>query len=476
MSPMQWEVELRRVDCDGKSEIVRLGKLRRPEASRAKPADFGISLAEARGLLGVLQQAVIQQQVLAYDAAKRECPHCGRYRRIKDWRSRVFDTALGVVRVRVPRVVACMCLPEALDENGDIAPFRESLCPIAKLLPARVTPEVSYLCARDGAQMPYRSAAKHIRELCGIPRMSHMRVRRQMMGVGQEIEDRAFEAGWLAGARTPRSADRLGLVIDSTVVPGNAFEETTKIEVVAGRIIQDGHCGRRFACVTMRRSLTRMLVAGALKNSGWHAGTEVDVVNDGAKGMRSLVTDVAPNVATPMLDWFHLAMKLHAVKTSLFASTFEPAPAIIQRCRRLWTTIRDALWRGRAALGIELARTLEASLAEAAPLTRPFYASTAATAEGATLRLREFLENNASILVDYGKARQRGRRISTAPAESVMNHVVNRRMSKRQQMRWSVKGAHLLLQTRVSLVDGCLLGHFKVHHPHFRSPEFSTGA
>jgi hypothetical protein len=98
------------------------------------------------------------------------------------------------------------------------------------------------------------------------------------------------------------------------------------------------------------------------------------------------------------------------------------------------------------------------------------------TAEGATLRLREFLENNASILVDYVNARQQGRRISTAPAESVMNHVVNRRMSKRQQMRWSVKGAHLLLQTRVSLLDGCLLGHFKLHFPHFRSPEFSTGA
>jgi hypothetical protein len=104
-------------------------------------------------LLGVLQQAVTQQQVFAYDAAKRRCPHCGRYRRIKDWRSRVFDTALGIVRVRVPRVVACMCLPEPLDEDGEIAPFRESLCSIEKLLPARVTPEVSYLCARDGAQM-----------------------------------------------------------------------------------------------------------------------------------------------------------------------------------------------------------------------------------------------------------------------------------------------------------------------------------
>jgi hypothetical protein len=87
-----------------------------------------------------------------------------------------------------------------------------------------------------------------------------------------------------------------------------------EIEVVARGIIRDGHCGRRFACVTMRRSLTRMLVSEALKNSGWHARTEADVVNDGAKGMRSLVTHVAPHVATPMLDWFHLAMKLHAIK------------------------------------------------------------------------------------------------------------------------------------------------------------------
>jgi hypothetical protein len=142
MSPMRWEVELRRVDGGGECKVVRLGRLRRPDASRAKPSDFGISLAEARALLGVLQQVVTRQQVFTYDAAKRMCPHCGRDRRIKDWRSRVFDTALGVVRIRVLRIVACMCLPEPLDENGDIAPFRESLCSIAKLLPARVTPEV----------------------------------------------------------------------------------------------------------------------------------------------------------------------------------------------------------------------------------------------------------------------------------------------------------------------------------------------
>ena len=51
------------------------------------------------------------------------------------------------------------------------------------------------------------------------------------------------------------------------------------------------------------------------------------------------------------------------------------------------------------------------------------------------------------------RARMEGRRISSASAESVTNHLVNSRLSKRHQMRWSIKGAHCLLQTRVELLD-----------------------
>jgi len=88
-----------------------------------------------------------------------------------------------------------------------------------------------------------------------------------------------------------------------------------------------------------------MLIAAALRQEGWRSSYEIDVVNDGAKGMRSLVTDVAPKVGEPMLDWFHLAMKLHAIRSALFASTFERVPEVINRCRRLWAKIREALWR-----------------------------------------------------------------------------------------------------------------------------------
>jgi hypothetical protein len=40
--------------------------------------------------------------------------------------------------------------------------------------------------------------------------------------------------------------------------------------------------------------------------------------------------------------------------------------------------------------------------------------------------------------------RAAGHRISTAHVESVMNHLVNHRLSKKQQMRWSPEGATII--------------------------------
>jgi len=58
----------------------------------------------------------------------------------------------------------------------------------------------------------------------------------------------------------------------------------------------------------------------------------------------------------------------------------------------------------------------------------------------------------------FAKAKAAGRRISTAHVESVMNHLINHRMSKKQQMRWSPAGAHHLLQVRAELLNGTLVG------------------
>jgi hypothetical protein len=45
----------------------------------------------------------------------------------------------------------------------------------------------------------------------------------------------------------------------------------------------------------------------------------------------------------------------------------------------------------------------------------------------------------------------RGETISTAFVESTINQVVSRRFVKKQQMHWTLKGAHLLLQARTKV-------------------------
>ena len=101
MAALRWGALLGRVGPDDGLEPIALASRLRLGGADAKPADFGLSLQEARVLLGALQRAVVQDQVNAYDAYRRPCLDCGRYRRIKEWRPRVFDTALGTVRVRV---------------------------------------------------------------------------------------------------------------------------------------------------------------------------------------------------------------------------------------------------------------------------------------------------------------------------------------------------------------------------------------
>ena len=168
-------------------------------------------------------------------------------------------------------------------------------------------------------------------------------------------------------------------------------------------------------------------------------------------------------------------MKLHGVRSALCAYTFPlyQRPMVMQRCERLLNRVRDKLWRGRGATAIEILRTLIVSLQLEIGSLPLFYGLGARTASSAAARLLTFLVNNRSDLIDHQQVRMIGRRVSSASAESVMNHLINRRLTKRQQIRWSMKGAHYLLQTRVELLDGRLEAYFAKRLPHFRSPEIA---
>ena len=48
-------------------------------------------------------------------------------------------------------------------------------------------------------------------------------------------------------------------------------------------------------------------------------------------------------------------------------------------------------------------------------------------------------------------------------AESAVNQVLNARMCKRQHMRWTPRGAHLLAQVRCAVINGDLTAKLKTY-------------
>jgi hypothetical protein len=70
--------------------------------------------------------------------------------------------------------------------------------------------------------------------------------------------------------------------------------------------------------------------------------------------------------------------------------------------------------------------------------------------------LDDYLTGQSGWLVNYAERHRAGLLVGTAITEGTANFLVNRRMNKSQQMRWSRRGADLLLQVRCAVYNGTL--------------------
>ena len=87
-----------------------------------------------------------------------------------------------------------------------------------------------------------------------------------------------------------------------------------------------------------------------------------------------------------------------------------------------------------------------------------------------------YVRRNAHTIPNYAERHRYGERVSTAFAESTVNAVVGKRFAKRQQMRWSKRGAHLMLQTRTRVLDDTLRAKFQRWCPglfHVQTPRIA---
>jgi hypothetical protein len=89
---------------------------------------------------------------------------------------------------------------------------------------------------------------------------------------------------------------------------------------------------------------------------------------------------------------------------------------------------------------------------------------------------RTYITNNGHLIPNYGERYRNGEAIATGFVESTVNEVVSKRFCKRQQMQWSKRGAHLLLQTRVKTLNRELGTVFKRWYPDMEVEELPDAA
>jgi hypothetical protein len=161
-----------------------------------------------------------------------------------------------------------------------------------------------------------------------------------------------------------------------------------------------------------------------------------------------------PKPTTHIIDWFHLTMKIRPMQqiadhiVGNRSVLCEPLVAIDRHIARL----KWKLWHGQVDLAI--------SALERILLDMNFLGQTgdfsAARLHNLGQQLLTYICSNRTAIANYGARYRSGPRIATSLAESAVNSLVAKRMMKNQQMRWSQKGAHLMLQVRAAETNGNL--------------------
>ena len=186
--------------------------------------------------------------------------------------------------------------------------------------------------------------------------------------------------------------------------------------------------------------------------------TPITILSDGADGPRSLGEEASIGPTHHVLDWFHLSMRIQHV-----AQTVKGWPDATAKDRREGDRLADIvdqhirwrLWHGQVQRALDLIGDTLEPLDAMAKGKSPA-AAQAAKVAGMLRSLETYVSGQSALIIDYATARRSDEPISTATTESTVQWLLHRRMGANQQMRWSPRGAHLMLKVRTSVINGTL--------------------
>jgi hypothetical protein len=232
---------------------------------------------------------------------------------------------------------------------------------------------------------------------------------------------------------------------------------------------EDHSSSKRFGFVQTLDTKSKRRLYEVLQSQGMQMNQQITFLSDGSDTVRALQLYMSPE-AEHILDWFHLSMKLTALD-QYGKGLVQCDTVLCEEIREKIERLKWSLWHGnlyKALYKIDDIESLLYNFEEAYPKFKQLLK--------AVEEFRTYIKNNGHLIPNYGERYRNGEAIATGFVESTVNQVVSKRFCKKQQMQWTKRGAHLLLQTRVKTLNGELGEAFKRWYPDMQVEELAEAA
>jgi hypothetical protein len=226
---------------------------------------------------------------------------------------------------------------------------------------------------------------------------------------------------------------------------------------------------KRFGFVQTIDTKSKRRLFEVLKSQGMQMNQQITFLSDGGDAVRDLQLYMSPE-AEHILDWFHVSMKLTVLDQYAKGLGHCDQP-LGEEIRDKIERLKWSLWHGKLYKAFDKIDDIESLIYNFEESYPKFKQLLKAVEE-----FRTYITNNRHLIPNYGERYRHGEAIATGFVESTVNQVVSKRFCKKQQMQWSKRGAHLLLQTRVKTLNRELGSVFKQWYPDMEVEEMPEAA
>jgi hypothetical protein len=447
-------------------ETERVEDIAELERSSPQPETLGLTLAESKTLLQGIQQRMVSEQVAEYMAQFNTCPDCGARRTKKGQHTLVYRTLFGKLNLISPRLYDCAC--------HQPHQARHSSSPLATWLEAHSSPELLYLETKFASLMSYGLSIRLLSEVLPIAdEVNATSMRRHQQQIAERIESELGEEQFqfIKGCpdewgRQPRPEPPMTVGLDGGYVHASDQKSRTEgwFEVITGKSVKADGDAKVFAFVNKYDAKPKRRLYEVLKSQGLQMNQQVVFLSDGGDTVRSLQRYLSPE-SEHLLDWFHITMRLTVMKQmtkgmirELAAQKNQKKPQkeadesentdVPAQLLKQLESIKWHLWHGNVTEALALIYDVNVDLEiwEENPTNKKKLLKLVCEFEN-------YIRANGAFIPNYGERYRHNETISTAFVESTVNYVISKRFVKKQQMRWTQRGAHLLLQTRVQVLN-----------------------